>query len=1091
MALHIKFDSTHNAYPPTFILATRSGKKLGAIPAKSIVVREALDECMEYVELRFSVYKKEDGVEFNLWDKLKDFKLVYCKEWDMWFEIRVELSESDYLVKNVNAHSLGQAELSQINIYSTEINTEIDIARSDYSPTVFYDPANPGASLLHRILDKAPHYSILHVDERISKIQRSFSFSGISVYDALKEIAKEINCIFIIGSGTSESGEINRTISARDLSSCCECGEREEFADVCPVCGSTNLTPGYGVDTTVFVSTDNLAEDITYSTDVDSVKNCFNLVAGDDLMTATVANCNPNGSSYIWYISDDIKEDMSEELVNKLNAYDNSYNYYQNEYVANISATKFSEYNTLVDKYSTYSSELEKMPVEIKGYPALMNAYYNTIDFDLFLTHKLMPDIDLSEITASSEASKITQSKLSPVSVQSLSSLSAATATSYVLSMAKTLVNSNYQVRAGSSTFSGSTWRGNFVITNYSDDNDTHTTGQISVTLNENKSGYVDQKIVKKLSGEADDSVDIVALFKKGDTEFKAELKKYCLNRLVSFHDAAQACLNILIEQGVSNKGSSSIGYNGLYDSVYMNYYNKSKYISDEIKVREADIAAVVGKYDANGKLISSGLQTLIEKERKTIQAKLNLETYLGTNLWLEFMPYRREDTYQNTNYISDGLDNAQIFDNALQFINVARREIYKSATLQHTISATLKNLLVMKEFAPIVDNFSIGNWIRIKVDKTVYKLRLVEYEINYDDLKNLSITFSDVRNASTGVQGVQNILVRASAIADSFDTVSKDANHGKLSHQMMNKWSMFGFDLSKIKIVDRTNNNNIEFGSHGISCKEYLPITDSYDGKQLKFINRGIYLTDDDWLTSRGGIGDFSFYNPATGTTEQAYGVTADNMIGNYILSETAGIYNTKNSIVMDQNGLTITTDGAATTGNEMALTIQKKDSSGSLSPIMYVDTGGNLVLNGTIKISASTDPSVSSIDDLADMDRITDEANRVVEEELADVNETINKKCQEVLDEATYQLNEYKADVGQYMHFDNDGLTLGADSSNFKTVIDNQRLAFKDGNNTVSYISNSQLYIKSAVIQNALNLGNYFFVVKPDGGFQIAYGS
>ena len=53
-----------------------------------------------------------------------------------------------------------------------------------------------------------------------------------------------------------------------------------------------------------------MAESITFSTDTESVKNCFKLEAGDDNMTAAVINRNPNGSDYIYYFSEEAKEDM-------------------------------------------------------------------------------------------------------------------------------------------------------------------------------------------------------------------------------------------------------------------------------------------------------------------------------------------------------------------------------------------------------------------------------------------------------------------------------------------------------------------------------------------------------------------------------------------------------------------------------------------------------------------------------------------------------------------------------------------------------------------------------------------------------------
>lgn len=87
-----------------------------------------------------------------------------------------------------------------------------------------------------------------------------------------------MDCIFIFDSASADDGGIDRTISVYDLESyCIDCGERGSFIDACSECGSTNIEHGYGEDTTIFVSTDALADSITYETDTGSVKNCFKL----------------------------------------------------------------------------------------------------------------------------------------------------------------------------------------------------------------------------------------------------------------------------------------------------------------------------------------------------------------------------------------------------------------------------------------------------------------------------------------------------------------------------------------------------------------------------------------------------------------------------------------------------------------------------------------------------------------------------------------------------------------------------------------------------------------------------------------------
>lgn len=1039
-------------------------------------------------------------INSNFWNQLVDFKLMWVKDWNKWFEIYVELDESNDTIKNVSAKSLGEAELSQINLYNIEINTEDDILRDDYEPTVLFDETNPNASLLSRIMEKAPHYHINHIDSSIAHIQRTFTFDGKSIYDAFQEIAEEIDCLFVIECYSDSEGNIVREINVYDLETyCLECGERGTFNTICEKCGSENIKYGYGEDTTIFVSTENLADNIKYSTDNGSVKNCFKLEAGDDLMTATLVNCNPNGSGYIWYISDATKEDMSDELVQKLSEYDKLYEYYQKEYQSKVSPDTLTAYNNLIEKYKIYSTDYKKVTSPIVGYPALMEAYYNTVDFYLYLNNSLMPNIEIQRTTAALEAAKLNYANLSPVAVKNLNVCSAATAESAVLAMAKTIVDNRYQVKITDTTFADKMWSGVFVVTNYSDEEDTATSNRVTCEINDDYENYVKQKIDKTLNKTVadDDATDIIQLFDLSLEDFEKELKKYSLSRLTSFHDSCQSCLDILIEQGIANNETWANKSPNLYIQLYVPYYNKLGAIESEMKLRESEIAIIIGTFDKDGDLTSEGMQTFLDSEKDMIQNELNFEKYLGEKLWLEFVAYRREDTYSNNNYISDGLDNSELFQTALEFIEVAKKDIFKSATLQHSISATLKNLLAIKEFEPIVDYFEIGNWLRIRVDNSIYKLRLIHYEIDFDNFDNIAIQFSDVKQCNTNqLDDSESILNNVKSIATSYGAVSRQAKQGNKSKNQLDSWVANGLALTKMKIIDNADNQNISWDSHGLLCKEYLPITDTYDDKQLKLINRGLYLTDDNWLTSRAGIGDFTFWNPQTQQMEETYGVIADTLVGNLILSEKVGIYNTKNSITLDENGIIITADDTVQGQNQMALTVQRKelDENGDeyLTNVMYLDDNGNLVLNGSIRINSSSDQNISSLDELADTSRYTEEIAKIVYDEIHGENGVYTSIDRVYLDSVAYtqsMLENYKADVGQYMTFDENGLTLGATTSAFKTVIDNQRLAFMDGDNAVAYISNNQLYIPNAVIQQTLTLGKFFFSPRTDGGVSLVW--
>lgn len=962
MAIKIKFDLVGNPEPPTIILANRNGNKLGQLKVNTDSI-ELIDKFNDASEISFTINKYIDEELTPLWDKVVDFKLVWCKEWDMWFEIKLDLDESTETVKTVFCTQLGQAELSQIMLYNIEINTEKDIERDDYKISILYDPDHPEASILNRILkDKAPHYSIAYVSPTIARIQRSFSFDGTSILDAFNEIAEEIGCLFQYDAKI-ENGRLQRKISVYDLQQYCnDCGYRGEYTDKCPKCDSANITNGYGTDTLIFVTSDELAsEGIELSTDTDSVKNCFKLEAGDDLMTATVRNCNPNGTDYIWYFSDSLKEDMSDELVEKLESYDQLYKQYYDGYVSNIDASLLSTYNSLVDKYSGYNEDLQSIATPITGYSNLMNAYYNVIDLALYLKSGLMPSVEMSETTAAKQAELLTTSALSPVAVSNADIASLSTANSAVLAMAKIIVKPTYKVQVNVSELieEGELkyWKGDFVITNYSNEEDTAISEIVSVEVNDDLETFTKQKIDKALNKENTDDLSITGLFEKEYDDFCKELKKYALNPLISFRDACQACIDILIEQGVGSDStwSDDSGSNGnLYEGLYVPYYNKLQAIEAEIKIREEEISVVSGVYDVDGNLVAKGLQTSIEECRTEIQNALNFENYLGKDLWLEFCAYRREDRYSNDNYISDGLNNAELFKNALEFFEVAENEIYKSAELQHSISTTLNNLLAIDKFKPLVDSFDVGNWIRAQINNRIFKLRLLEYQIDFGSFDNISVEFSDVTKVKNGTADVKNILSQASSMATSYSSVQRQASQGEKSNLVLNTWIEDGLNVTQTKIID-SYDENLMFGKNSFWCRQYDPVTDTYSDEQIKIVNSTIAITDDNWKTTKTAIGKYYYKDPTTGELKVAYGVNGETIVGKFILGENMSIQTESGNMVFNGDGLNITsgTDGniGTMTFNENGLVVSHGQNTVTISPkteeVMNITNGEEKVFN------------------------------------------------------------------------------------------------------------------------------------------------
>lgn len=979
MAVKIHFDPAGIPELPALLLANRNGEILGQIPAKNIVLKDSLNNA---AEISFCVYKYTDGKQEPIWDKIVNSRLVWCKEWDLWFELTTDIDESDKTVKNISCIQLAQAELSQVNLYNIEINTENDIAREDYLPTVLFSSEKDKDSLLRRIMEKVPHYSVAHVDSSISNIQRTFSFDGTSLYDAFQQIAEEIGCLFRFHSGTIKDGTMERAISVYDLQSVCldgKCRHRGEFTGKCPKCGSTDISEGFGKDTSIFITSDELSDEIQFTTDSGSVKNCFKLEAGDDLMTAAVRSCNPNGSDYIWHISEDTKKIMSEELVAKLAEYDKKYIYYQNTHVVNLDKELYirlsvieaehkklplplrypllygyaGKYNPVAEQYGM----LEKMglPDSAAGYPALITAYYNTLDLEHYLRSSMMPEITVKDTNAETEiktlTEKLSDEDFSQIAVSDVSKLTEPTVKSAALSLAKVLIDSRYKVEIKEvkedSNSNSQTWQIAFTVTNYSDEKDTAASSLISIQFTDNQAVYLKQSIEKMLKKNYKDDTSISGLFQTKD--FADNIKEYCLNRLLSFFDACEACIQILTEEGLADSGNS------LHESLYIPYTIKRDSLQSEITRRLNSINIV------------KAMQEYIEEEQEKIQKELNFEEFLKKDgdkaLWPEFCSYRREDKYSNSNYISDGLSNAEIFDKAQAFIETARNELYKSAELQHSISTSLKNLLVIEKFNPLTEHFEVGNWFRIQVDDEIYKLRMTEYEINYEELDTISVGFSDLLSTASGVSDMESIIQNTASMTKSYSSIQRQARQGAKGNSLLQNWVEDGLNASNVKIMNEANNQTQTWDEHGMLFRQYNYTDDTYFPTQMRITDSSILFTDDDWDTVKTAIGNIYYRNPEydpdapSGDPKsrefiRSYGINAETIVGKLLLGQQLGIHNQSGSFTFDETGLTVKNDvntfRVMPENNDNLISLTTKKNNNEEELIFGVNSDGELFIKG-----------------------------------------------------------------------------------------------------------------------------------------------
>lgn len=864
----IRYDSEiGRLYDPTILLKTRSGKTLGNI----IYDKESWNiklSATELDEISFDVYKYVDDKKNPVWDDLIDLRLIDVKGYGQ-FEISVDYSDKEQTIKTITAKSL-EAELGQLYLNEFHVNDDdattmimTDYNKDDFDadgnfiPTVFYDGNDSKHSLLDRVLaDKAPHWSIGHVPEYIavdkenepelaSKFQRIFTVDGTTIYDFLTgDVAKECNVIFIFDS-------YDRVINCYNL---------EDYTWVSEDGKRTITINAIGNDTGIFIDKRKLAKEITISSKSDEVKNALKVKAGDDIISDYVRAANLNGSNMIYNFAKFQLDDMPEGLVKCLEQYQKMMDTDANDYY---------------------------------GENGIFTRLTKSYDDLLYYQSGMMPNVHLNETTAKEQYDSVKaylqSNSVAVYDIETYSSTSFQGITNNVGAMANVGIDSRYkfEIIKDSTSYDGNThkWQGRYTITRRTDDTDTYTSSDNEftiVTINDDNLSYTKQKIEKALSKTDMSTVDFDVANYTTDKQLYDYFNLYSQNRLKGFVEGYDSCISILASAVSTAKVTTNISE---LQKKYKQRYDQCNKVYEERKKQVEDIQSQI---------------VTLQNEQSKFASEHNLKNWLdktNSDYYRIFCMYIREDTYENSNYISDGLTDAECINKAKELLNTAQAELKKSCVLQRTISTSINNLLCMSEFEKLREDFCLYNYIRVGTDDEVFKLRLMDISFNASDPSGIDVTYSEnIESVDGKTSDIKSILDQASSIASSYTYTSLQAKSGATANSVVTDMRNNGINAALMRLSN-SDDNEVTYGREGIICKQ---VTDDgfYSDKATRITGSGMYITNDNWNTIKACIGE---------TTDGNYGVIADTIVGKLIAGDQLIISNGNGSVKITGDGIVL----------------------------------------------------------------------------------------------------------------------------------------------------------------------------------------
>ena len=339
----------------------------------------------------------------------------------------------------------------------------------------------------------------------------------------------------------------------------------------------------------------------------------------------------------------------------------------------------------------------------------------------------------------------------------------------------------------------------------------------------------------------------------------------------------------------IRDRASTSEAQNAMYQK----YEQRYKIVESIHKKRQSQINEINEKIAA------------ILREQTKFQKDHDFRTYLGEH-YLEFCRYRREDAYTNSNYISDGLSTHDCIAKAKELLEAATKEAKKACVLQRTVSTSLNNLFALPEFEPLYDKFALFNYIRVRTEDEILKLRIIGIEFSGDSTEKIEVTFSDQIESLDGtLSDLQSIIKQAGSMATSYPSTVLQAKQGSEANGEIADIYNNGLNAAKA-MLKNNDSNEVTITSSGIVCKR-MDDEGVYGEKQLRITGNIMAFTDDNWQSVRMAIGETMFQNPVTGDKKPEYGIIAENIVGKLIAGDKAFIGNKNNNVLITGDGITI----------------------------------------------------------------------------------------------------------------------------------------------------------------------------------------
>ena len=788
-------------------------------------------------------------------------------------------------IQGPNLHSDGIKEHKTVTAYSAEytlstkylddlyVNTggvdsvEVIYAENNDTtlvPVTLYNAGNTELSLLHIILEKIYGWKIGHVDTSLKTLSRSFEVDRMSVYDfIINEICAKFNCFVVFDTIDNTINLYAESLTAKFVGD----GSTNKFTISPPFVEINTISiDGYkttrwqydaatGVltlddvpengshievvdgsmtewETDVFITFDNLAQEIDVSYSSDDIKTVLTITYGDngDIREANLGLPYITDLSYFY-----TPEWMGKDLYDAYTAYIQKINNYQTQYTNNSQALldlanyiDFEENRLSLEYSMAQSVNSETVGTYYTRGGSAPNYYYTEVS--------LPAEYDATVDYYSMDTANLAEEKVGNL---------------YTV-LKNYFYNYFKKERLGKD----------------GDDNEIKQAEEgMQKAIEEFDALIEDFKFMEKYTlSYLKDAI------KNGAT---IDDKEAATNNFLGemWEQIGRTPLKMLYYEPYKQTQIANMeaGWSQQNDTNYGQYY--------PVVLMLNSIDAAIAKRDTSIKNYEEQYITL-QKANADISDELLMDNNFTEAQMVRLSAFLREDELQLDDIVETEFDTiADSFKLKQDAIESGRIELQKLCQPQFQFSMTMANIYALPEFEPIIYQFQLGRVVKVGLRSDyIRQSRLMQADINFDDFSDFSCSFGDLTTLRTQSDIHADLLSQAITAGKS---VAQNASYWTRGSEQASKTDLkiqqgLLDAVEAIKSTEGTQSSYLD--KYGLHLEKIDPDTGEKDPEQVWLVNNKIVFTDDNFKTSRMALGR------VTVDGQEYYGVISEIMLAGYI---------------------------------------------------------------------------------------------------------------------------------------------------------------------------------------------------------------